>query len=223
MTDYIVATADPRIRLLSDLAVLTLQAYAQGIFPMADSRDGELGWYLPKYRGIIEPARFHVPRRLARTIRQRHFRVTVNAAFRDVIRACAEPARGREDTWISNEIVELFCELHDTGFAHSIECWQDGTLAGGLYGIAIRGLFAGESMFSRTRDASKVALVELVRRLNVGGFALLATQFYTPHLGQFGAIEIPDEAYQVRLQRALMTDARFPVGPIDDPSGPTGC
>ncbi|RMF19005.1 MAG: leucyl/phenylalanyl-tRNA--protein transferase [Candidatus Dadabacteria bacterium] len=183
---------------------------------MADSRNGELGWYLPKYRGIIEPERFHIPRRLAKTIRQRRFRVTVNIAFADVIRACAEPAPGREDTWISDEIIALYQELHDTGFAHSIECWQGGKLVGGLYGIAIRGLFAGESMFSRTRDASKVALVELVQRLRAGGFTLLDTQFYTPHLGQFGAIEIPDEAYQVRLQRALMTDARFPVGSLFD-------
>lgn len=185
-----------------------LVAYAQGIFPMADE-DGEIYWYDPDPRAILPLETFHVPRKLARTIRRGRFEVRVDTAFEAVIRACAQPAPGREATWISPEVIDLYTGLHRMGFAHSVESWADGELVGGLYGVALRGLFAGESMFSRHTDASKVALVHLVERLRAGGFVLLDTQFVTPHLQRFGAIEIPRAAYHVRLAEALTIPAKF--------------
>ncbi|WP_298814402.1 leucyl/phenylalanyl-tRNA--protein transferase [Chloroflexus sp.] len=187
---------------------LLLAAYRQGIFPMADE-DGSIGWYEPVRRAIIPlDERFHVPRRLARTVRSGVFTVTFDTAFAEVINACAEPAPGRETTWISDEIVRAYCELHRLGYAHSVECWRDGMLAGGLYGVALGGLFAGESMFHRIRDASKVALVHLVERLRRGGFVLLDSQFIAgPHLLQFGTIEIPRAEYHRLLRAALRVQA----------------
>ncbi len=187
---------------------LLLAAYRQGIFPMADE-NGEIGWYEPVRRAIIPlDDRFHVPRRLARTVRSGFFTVTFDTAFDEVITACAEPAPGRETTWISPEIIRAYSDLHRLGYAHSVECWRDGQLAGGLYGVAIGGLFAGESMFHRVRDASKVALVHLVERLRRGGFTLLDSQFVVgPHMLQFGTIEISRVEYHRLLRAALRTPA----------------
>src|SRR5579871_3488547 len=183
---------------------LVLRAYAEGIFPMAERRDAsELYWVSPEQRGIIPLDGFHVPTRLARTVKSDRLEVTTDVAFVDVMRACAEATPDRHNSWINDEIVRLYTALHATGYAHSVECWRDGALAGGLYGVSLGGAFFGESMFSRQRDASKVALVHLVARLKAGAYVLLDTQFLTPHLRQFGAIEIPREAYLARLREAL--------------------
>jgi len=190
---------------------MLLAAYAQGLFPMAERRDDPtLYWVSPDMRGIIPLDAFHVPRRLARTVRSDRFIVTADAAFRDVMLACAAPAPGREETWINDEIMRLYCALHNSGHAHSIECWRNGELVGGLYGVRLGAAFFGESMFSRQRDASKVALVHLVEGLRRGGFALLDTQFTTAHLARFGAIEIPRERYLLKLHDALNREAAWP-------------
>ncbi|MEL0106020.1 MAG: leucyl/phenylalanyl-tRNA--protein transferase [Rhodospirillaceae bacterium] len=189
---------------------LVLRAYTAGIFPMSESRDdSNIFWVDPKLRGIIPLNAFHVSRRLQKTIRQNIFEVRCNTAFNDVILECAASSKGRNDTWINDEIIGAYSELHELGFVHSIECWQDDKLAGGLYGIALGGGFFGESMFSRVRDASKVALVNLVARLKLGGFVLLDTQFVTDHLKQFGAIEIPARDYMTLLAEALDMQATF--------------
>jgi leucyl/phenylalanyl-tRNA--protein transferase len=198
---------------MSDPAELTpellLYTYSQGIFPMGHD-DGEIYWYDPDPRAIIPlDDNFHVPRSLARRIRQGGFEVRVDSAFRAVITACAEPGEDREHTWITPAIIDVYCELHQWGYAHSVETWIDGELIGGLYGVTVGGLFAGESMFSRATDSSKIALVHLVERLRVGGFTLLDTQFMTEHLRRFGAVEIARAEYQKRLQQALITPALF--------------
>lgn len=185
-----------------------LYAYAQGIFPMAHE-DGEIYWYDPDPRAILPLEGFHVPRRLARTVRQEPFDIRVDKAFREVIEACAAPAPGRESTWISDGIIEAYNRLHSLGFAHSVEAWQDGRLVGGLYGVAINSFFAGESMFSRERDASKVTLVHLVERLQERGFLLLDIQFLTDHFRQFGAVEIARREYRALLARALAKENAF--------------
>lgn len=185
-----------------------LNAYCQGIFPMADE-DGSIYWYDPDPRTIIPLEKFHIPRSLARTVRRGNFEMRVDTAFRSVMEACAEPAPGRETTWISPEIINSYCQLHALGFAHSVESWLDGELVGGLYGVSINGVFAGESMFSRATDSSKVALVYLVERLKQGGFVLLDIQFMTEHLRRFGAVEIPREEYKTRLDHALRVRAQF--------------
>lgn len=187
---------------------ILLSAYCQGVFPMADEV-GEILWYDPEPRAIIPLDTFHVPRRLARTIRNAGFETRVDTSFRRVMELCAEPAPDRDGTWISPELIEVYTTLHQLGFAHSVETWQDGRLVGGLYGVAVRGLFAGESMFSRATDASKVALVRLIERLRRGGFVLLDTQFITSHLARFGAVEIPRREYRARLTRALQVEAVF--------------
>ncbi|MBA2589856.1 MAG: leucyl/phenylalanyl-tRNA--protein transferase [Alphaproteobacteria bacterium] len=187
---------------------ILLRAYAEGLFPMAERRgDPTLYWVSPEKRGIIPLNSFHVPHRLARTVRSGVFTVTADTAFRDVMEACAAPAPGREETWINDEILRLYCALHASGHAHSIECWQDGALVGGLYGVRLGAAFFGESMFSRARDASKVALVYLVDGLRRGGFVLLDSQFITAHLARFGAIEIPRERYLLKLADALRREA----------------
>jgi|SRR5471032_2315030 len=191
---------------------IVLRAYAEGIFPMAERRDApELYWISPELRGIIPLESVHVPRRLARTVKSDRYKVTTDAAFVDVMRACAEPADGRRNSWINDEIVRLYTALHAAGHAHSIECWRNGALAGGLYGVNLGGAFFGESMFSRERDASKVALVHLIARLKAGSYVLLDTQFLTSHLTQFGAIEMPREAYLERLREALRHQAYWPA------------
>lgn len=189
---------------------LLLRAYAAGIFPMAESRhDQELFWVDPEQRGVIPLDRFHVPRRLRRTVRSGPYEIRCDTAFADVMRACAEPAPGRPDSWINEEIIRAYTELHRLGHAHSVECWRAGVLVGGLYGVSLGAGFFGESMFSRASDASKVALVHLVARLRVGGYTLLDTQFITKHLQQFGSIELPRDAYHRLLAEALSRQARF--------------
>ncbi len=189
---------------------LLLYAYASGLFPMADDRhDPTINWIDPEHRGIIPLDRFHVPRKLAKVMRQGRFEVRADAAFPEVIRACAESRPGRLRTWLNDELIDLYCALHRRGFAHSIECWRDGRLVGGAYGVSLGGAFFGESMFSRESQASKVALVALVERLNQGGYRLLDTQFLTDHLTQFGAIEISRDAYHRRLKKALDIKAVF--------------
>jgi leucyl/phenylalanyl-tRNA--protein transferase len=188
-----------------DPAVL-VRAYREGIFPMA-LEDGHIGWFSPDPRGIIPLESFHVPARLARVIRQGRFEVAIDRAFDEVMRACA--ARPDDGTWISDEILEAYGALHRLGIAHSVETWRDGRLLGGLYGVHLGGAFFGESMFHRTTDASKVALAALVDRLARHGFALLDIQWVTPHLEQFGAMEIPRPAYLGRLAAALRLDCSF--------------
>jgi leucyl/phenylalanyl-tRNA---protein transferase len=190
---------------------LLLRAYATGLFPMAESaEDPELFWVDPERRGVLPLDEFHVPKRLKKTLRQQRFEVTADRDFAGVLKGCAERTPMRKSTWINTEIVRLYTALHAMGAAHSIECWQDGQLAGGLYGVALGGAFFGESMFSRVPDASKVALVHLVVRLRRGGFTLLDTQFVTSHLARFGAHEISRRLYRKRLDTALETDAQFP-------------
>lgn len=183
---------------------LLLNAYASGIFPMADRRDDpELFWVDPVQRGILPLDGFHVSRSLRKNLRKTDFLVRVNTAFNQVVNACAAPALGRDGTWISTRIEDLYTDLHQRGFAHSVECWLDDQLVGGLYGVCINGAFFGESMFHTATNASKIALVYLVARLNAGGFSLLDTQFSTEHLAQFGVVEIPRGDYQNRLGEAL--------------------
>ncbi|MCA9989903.1 MAG: leucyl/phenylalanyl-tRNA--protein transferase [Anaerolineales bacterium] len=184
-----------------------LYAYSQGIFPMAHE-DG-IYWYDPDPRAILPLDSFHVPRSLQRVLKKRLFEIRVNTAFAGVMRACAAPRPGREETWISDEFIDAYSQLHQMGYAHSVEAWQDGQLVGGLYGVAINSFFAGESMFSHQRDASKVALVALVRRLQARRFLLLDVQFTTPHLVRFGAVEISRAAYHARLAQALQHKNRF--------------
>ena len=198
-----------------------LGRYRTGYFPMAV--EGGIGWFSPEPRGVIPLDRFQVPRRLARSLRQGRFQCTVNLAFRDVITACAS----REDTrgdWIDEHILESYCALHEAGHAHSIEVWDEDRLAGGLYGVSLRGAFFGESMFYRVRDASKVALCVLVKRLSARGFSLLDLQWVTPHLRQFGAVEISRARYLTQLAESMQLDCVFddpgplPGGPLRDPS-----
>ncbi|MCS6933189.1 MAG: leucyl/phenylalanyl-tRNA--protein transferase [Acetobacteraceae bacterium] len=193
---------------------LLLRAYRAGLFPMAESRGTDrIFWLDPEWRGVLPLDGFHLPRSLARTLRRGGFSVTADRAFAEVIAGCAEPAPGREDTWINPEIEALFTALHRMGHAHSLEVWLQGELVGGLYGVRIGGAFFGESMFSRATDASKVALVHLVARLRMGGFRLLDTQFITAHLARFGAVEIPRAEYRRRLAEALEAPARWLPSP----------
>lgn len=187
---------------------LLLSAYCQGVFPMAEE-NGNIYWYDPDPRTILPLNQFHIPRSLNRTIKKNVFEIRVNSAFKEVISACAAPGPGRESTWISEEIIEAYTRLHQSGFAHSVEVWQSEALVGGLYGVAVRGLFAGESMFSRVSNSSKVALVYLVARLRRRGYMLLDTQYITSHLRQFGAIELPATEYRRRLMLALRIPATF--------------
>jgi leucyl/phenylalanyl-tRNA--protein transferase len=188
---------------------ILIAAYCQGLFPMPNET-GEIAWYDPNPRAIIPLDAFHVPRRLARRVRNGGFDIRFDHDFRAVIAGCAEPGPGRESTWIDQQMLEAYIRLHDLGLAHSVETWRDGRLVGGLYGVAIRGLFAGESMFSREPDASKVALVHLVERLRRGGFVLLDSQYIVgDHMLQFGTIEISRREYKRRLAQALTVGARF--------------
>jgi len=188
---------------------LLLRAYAGGIFPMG-SPDGGIAWYAPDPRALLPlDERFHVSRNLRKTLRKQVFDVTADRSFEEVVRGCAAPGPDRPNTWITPEVARAYIGLHHQGFAHSIECWQDGTLVGGLYGVALGGAFFGESMFSRVTDASKVALVDLVDRLREGGFRLLDVQFLTPHLERFGAYEVPRDEYLRRLEAALRTHGRW--------------
>jgi len=190
---------------------ILLRAYAAGIFPMAESaEDPELFWVDPKRRGIIPLDAFHVPRRLGRVVRQNVFTIRCDTAFEDVMRGCAESSDKRPNTWINDEILDLYGGLFARGAAHSVECWHEGELVGGLYGVSLGSAFFGESMFSRVTDASKVALVHLVARLRYGRYRLLDTQFLTPHLAQFGGIEITRARYHRLLAEALRYRGVFP-------------
>ena len=189
---------------------ILLQAYRAGVFPMAERRDDPgLFWVSPDARGIFPLDKFHLPKRLARTVRSDRFTVKTDTSFEDVMRACAAPAPDRDESWINDEILSLYTALHGMGHAHSVEAWRDGELVGGLYGVKIGAAFFGESMFSRERDASKVALTHLVARLKLGHFRLLDAQFITSHLAQFGAIEIPRNEYLVLLAEAVVREANF--------------
>jgi leucyl/phenylalanyl-tRNA--protein transferase len=193
---------------------LMLRAYRHGLFPMAETRRGDrLYWLDPERRGVLPLDRFHIPRRLLRTVLSEGFQVTVDRDFAAVIAGCAAMAPGREDTWINPQIEQLFGDLHRMDFAHSVECRRDGRLVGGLYGVSLGAVFFGESMFSLERDASKVALVHLVARLRLGGFRLLDTQFVTAHLAQFGAEEIPRDDYKTCLARAVEREAHWMPDP----------
>ncbi|HZV83849.1 MAG TPA: leucyl/phenylalanyl-tRNA--protein transferase [Brevundimonas sp.] len=173
-----------------------LNCYATGVFPMGEGRDDPRIFLVePEHRGVIPLDGFRIPTRLRRTVRSEPFTIRIDTAFPAVLDACAEPGPGREDSWINGPIRRLYLELNARGHAHSVECWRDERLAGGLYGVTLGGAFFGESMFTRERDASKVALVHLVARLRRGGWTLLDAQFLTAHLGQFGAVETPQTAY----------------------------
>lgn len=177
---------------------------------MAEGRDDtELFWVDPEKRGIIPLKSFHIPRRLKKTVRSNTYSIRCDTCFEEVIRACADKRPGREETWINDEIIKLYVQLFKNGKAHSIETWQNNLLVGGLYGVAIGGAFFGESMFSQARDASKVALVHLVARLQQGGFKLLDTQFGTSHLAQFGVVEIHRSGYRHLLSAALKVSGEF--------------
>ena len=187
-----------------------LSCYARGVFPMGDGKDDPRIFLLePDERGILPLDRFHIPRRLARTVRQDKFDIRIDTAFVHVLDACAQTGPQRDETWINEPIRRLYVELFRRGSAHSVECWRDEQLVGGLYGVSLGGAFFGESMFSTVRDASKVALVHLVARLIEGGYTLLDTQFITDHLAQFGAELISQPDYRDRLGLALKLNPNF--------------
>ena len=200
---------------------ILVRAYAAGVFPMSESRDDPtIFWVDPRLRGIIPLDELHVSKSLKKTIRKNTFEVRCNTAFERVIEACALPRPDRSggdgETWINDEIIRAYNEMHKMGLAHSVECWRGDKLVGGLYGVSLRGAFCGESMFSNETDASKVALVHLVARLRLGGYVLLDTQFLTDHLKRMGAVEISNREYLERLERALGVDAKFPTNATDD-------
>jgi leucyl/phenylalanyl-tRNA---protein transferase len=191
-----------------------LDWYRTGVFPMGRSRDDPTTYlHDPEFRGIIPLDAFHIPRRLARTVRQDHYRVSVDEAFVEVLAGCAGLESEREGSWINPPIFRIVTALHEAGHAHSLEAWDGDDLVGGLYGVRLGAAFFGESMFSVARDASKVALVHLVARLRIGGFTLLDAQFTNAHLQQFGVIEIPREDYHARLAAALNRPADFLAAP----------
>jgi leucyl/phenylalanyl-tRNA--protein transferase len=193
---------------------LLLRAYRLGLFPMAESRGAKtLHWLDPEARGVLPMHEFHIPRSLMKVLRSGRFTITANEDFAGTIAACAAARDERPETWINPEIERLFVELFRLGFAHSVETWENGILVGGLYGAALGGAFFGESMFSTTTDASKVALVHLVARLRLSGFTLLDTQFITSHLTRFGAVEVPRNTYHEKLAEAVEVPARFIVSP----------
>ena len=192
-------------------AEMLLAGYAQGIFPMAHPQeDDEIYWYAPDPRGLLPIEGFHCPDRLEQTVRREPYEITFDTAFGEVIGGCAEPrSEDNQTTWISEGIIEAYTELHELGFAHSVEAWDEDRLVGGLYGVALGGLFAGESMFYRERDASKICLVHLVERLDERGFGLLDVQWVNPHLEQFGAYEISREEYEEQLREVIERDVSF--------------
>ncbi len=197
---------------------MLLRAYAQGIFPMSESRhDPYISWFDPHKRGILPLEEFHVPKRLARTVRQQPFQVKSDTAFQRVVEGCASPRPGRWTTWINDSIIDMFTGLYSIGHAHSVECWEGSELVGGLYGVSLGAAFFGESMFSVHKDASKVALVYLVSRLRAGGYTLLDTQFVTSHLQRFGALEISRGEYLKRLKVAVAKEADFHRLPANAP------
>lgn len=198
---------DTRIEVTADIL---LRAYACGIFPMAESStDESMFWVEPDMRGIIPLENFHIPRSLKKTLRKTSFTISIDTDFKAVITECAKETTTRDNTWINDQIKELYCELHELNHAHSFEVWDNDQLVGGLYGVRLGRAFFGESMFSRKTDASKIALVHLVYQMKKQGFILLDTQFTTEHLEKFGAIEIPKHEYQLLLEDALTSDEAF--------------
>ncbi len=192
-----------------------LKAYTLGFFPMAKTRfDEHVLWVLPEERGVLPLDEARAPKRLLRTLKAAPYEVTIDTAFADVIAACARKSKARDDTWINHAIEEVFMALHAAGYAHSVECWSKGKLVGGLYGLALGEIFCGESMFSTARDASKIAMLHLIARLKHAGFKLLDTQFYTPHLSQFGVRELPNKDYQRMLAAMLGRRAEFRRPPL---------
>lgn len=190
---------------------MVLDAYRHGMFPMAESHDSEmLHWYQPIMRGVIPLDAFSIPRSLKRFMRDHPFTLHIDRDFAGTIRACASQSSDRPETWINENIIRLYTALHKRGYAHSVECWQDDRLVGGLYGLHLGSAFFGESMFSHVSNASKVALVTLVKRMQTAGFMLLDTQYINDHLRQFGALEIPHADYMWRLKKALAKDSVFP-------------
>jgi leucyl/phenylalanyl-tRNA--protein transferase len=189
-------------------AQLLIRAYAQGLFPMAEPDSGEMYWYHPDPRAILPLDGMHISKSLRKRVRKGVFEIRMDTAFETVMQECAKPRRrDNQDTWIDDRFVTAYTELHHMGLAHSVEAWQADELVGGLYGVSLNGLFAGESMFSRRTDASKVCLVHLVDHLNARGFQLLDVQFQNKHIAQFGVIEIPRDDYLKRLTEALNADA----------------
>ncbi len=203
-------------------ADVLLKAYSCGIFPMAESaEDDELFWIEPRHRGIIPLDKFHVPKRLARTIRSEKFKVRIDHDFDGVMNGCAAPRPDRPSTWINERIKDLYRELFEKGHCHTVEVYEDGELVGGLYGVELNAAFFGESMFSYVPGASKIALVYLVARLKYAEFTLLDTQFVTDHLSRFGAVEITREEFQRRLERTRVRRCRN-FGDLDEATPPTG-
>jgi leucyl/phenylalanyl-tRNA--protein transferase len=204
-----------------------LLAYRMGIFPMAETRDAQdVLWIRPKTRCILPLDNFHVPKRLARTIRSDRFEVRYDTAFEAVIHECASAGPQRDESWINPAIADVFIKLHKRGFVHSVESWDRGELVGGLYGLSIGGAFFGESMFSSRTDASKVALVHLAARLKMGGYRLLDAQFPNPHLEQFGALEISERKFDALLADAVASNSEFysfggSAAGSGSPSGPS--
>jgi leucyl/phenylalanyl-tRNA--protein transferase len=199
-------------------ADILLEAYICGVFPMAETRDAEdLFWVDPKERGILPLDKFHIPKSLIKTLRKNSFTVTVDTAFPEVIRACAAPRAGHDESWINGTIMGLYEELFARGQVHSVECWQEDKLVGGLYGVSIGQAFFGESMFSLKTDASKIALCYLIARLKTGGYTLLDTQFVTEHLSRFGVMEIERDEYLKLLNEAIIQPADFHSLPSSAP------
>ncbi|HPD83002.1 MAG: leucyl/phenylalanyl-tRNA--protein transferase [Alphaproteobacteria bacterium] len=189
---------------------LILEAYRQGIFPMAEkATDDHYNFYRPIQRGQLSILDIHIPKKLLKKIKQHPYEVRINNAFSKVIDGCSRVKKGRESTWINPIIRNVFIELHQLGHAHSVECWKDGLLVGGLYGLAIGAVFCGESMFSTADDASKIALIHLCARLHKGGFSMLDTQFINEHLEQFGVYEIPQEEYEQKIKTQMKKPADF--------------
>ena len=197
----------PGLRIPPDLL---LRAYATGVFPMAEGADDpEVFWVRPETRGILPLETFHMPKSLAKVVRQGRFEVRRDSDFQGVIDGCAEARPGRQSTWINKPIREAYAALFEQGHCHTVEAWRDGELVGGLYGVTLGAAFFGESMFSRQRDASKVCLAHLVEHLRARGFRLLDTQFTTEHLKRFGARDVPRAAYERMLENALQAEATF--------------
>jgi len=201
---------------------ILLAAYTQGLFPMAQGKDSPyVDWVCPKERGQLSITKMHIPKRLAKSVRQMKlkgepYEIRINTSFLRVIESCAAETQARPETWINQEIIEVFNALHDLGYAHSMECWQNGELVGGLYGLAIGAAFFGESMFSAQRDASKAVLTHLVARLHYAGFEVLDTQFVNDHLQQFGVYEVPHQEYLQSLQTALLKRCAFDFDSINE-------
>ncbi len=188
-----------------------LKAYACGIFPMAESADDPgMFWVEPEFRGILPLDGIHISRSLKKELKKNRFDIRYDTVFSRVIRECAQETPQRKSTWINRRILDLYCQLHKIGHAHSVEVWYEGELVGGLYGVRLGGAFFGESMFSRMHNASKVALAHLAHTLVTGGFTLLDTQFTTEHLSKFGGVEVPRDRYQIMLEQALLEEGRWP-------------